>query len=470
MHSLRLVAVALVVFALVSTSVWAQSSTTSLRGMVSDPVGAVLPGAKVTISNPQTGFSRTARLTTRARTSSCSATGDLRANRERGGFCHPRRTAHRAVSQHARHRECDHEGSRGGRKGGGDGRDHPGQHSGRNLRARFWHGADCEPALRRPRSHRHPSLQAGVVYTGNSSHISSASDSRSGSVSGARSDQTNVTLDGADNNDQLLGTAFQGALRVPLDSLQEFKVTTSNSDAETGRSSGGQVSLVTKSGTNGIHGAVYEYNRTNFGNANDWFNEAAQISAGLSNRPGLLIRNTFGAFLGGPIKKDRLFYFLAYEGQRKHENQQVTRVVPSVNLRNGIMQYLCQQGDPTCPAGGVETLTAADLASMDPYCSANGTCPLGPGPNPAVMQVFQQYPVPNTGTVGDGFDYQGFTFSSPLPQKLDAYVGKIDYNLTANGNHRVFLRGVLNNDRAAQSAIKQHHWGWRLPVSWPANG
>ena len=69
------------------------------------------------------------------------------------------------------------------------------------------------------------SLQPGVVFTGNSAHINPGADSRSGAVNGARSDQTNVVLDGVDNNDQLLGTAFQGALRVPLDSLEEFKVT-----------------------------------------------------------------------------------------------------------------------------------------------------------------------------------------------------------------------------------------------------
>src|SRR5207245_9806574 len=158
------------------------------------------------------------------------------------------------------------------------------------------------------------SLQPGVVFTGNSTHISSASDSRSGSVNGARSDQTNVTLDGVDNNDQLLGTAFQGALRVPLDSLQEFRVTTSNSDADTGRSSGGQVSLVTKAGTNKIHGAVYAYHRPTFTTANDWFNKQSQLLGGLNNRPPRLLRNTFGAFVGGPIKKDRLFYFFSYEG------------------------------------------------------------------------------------------------------------------------------------------------------------
>ena len=308
MHSLRLAAAALVVFALVSTPVWAQSSTTSLRGMVSDPVGAVLPGAKVTISNPQTGFSRTATTdnqgvyqflqlppATYAVTVSAAGFATLE---ERGVELLVNTPGTVNVTMKVAGAAVRVEVT--------------GATTLVNTQdATLGHAFGTEQIANLPFEGRDPtgilSLQAGVVYTGNSSHISSASDSRSGSVSGARSDQTNVTLDGADNNDQLLGTAFQGALRVPLDSLQEFKVTTSNSDAETGRSSGGQVSLVTKSGTNGIHGAVYEYNRTNFGNANDWFNEAAQISVGLPNRPGLLIRNTFGAFVGGPIKRTGCF-------------------------------------------------------------------------------------------------------------------------------------------------------------------
>src|SRR5207245_7037444 len=115
------------------------------------------------------------------------------------------------------------------------------------------------------------SLQPGVTYIG--SNVDQTIDSRGGSVAGARSDQTNVTLDGLDNNDQLLGNAFQGALRAPLDSIQEFRVTTSNSNADAGRSSGAQVSLVTKSGTNKFHGGVYEYKRSNLSQAIDWFNE-----------------------------------------------------------------------------------------------------------------------------------------------------------------------------------------------------
>ena len=135
------------------------------------------------------------------------------------------------------------------------------------------------------------SLQPGVSYVGGK-EVDQSYDSRGGSVNGARSDQTNVTLDGVDNNDANNGDAFQGALRTTLDSLEEFRVATSNSNADQGRSSGAQVSLITKSGTNNFHGGLYEYNRSNIGEANDWFNEQAQDISSLPNRPGQLIRNT----------------------------------------------------------------------------------------------------------------------------------------------------------------------------------
>lgn len=151
------------------------------------------------------------------------------------------------------------------------------------------------------------SVQPGVLYLGRGAD--KQSDSRTGSVAGARSDQTNVTLDGLDDNDQTQGYAFTGVLRSTLDSVQEFRVTTTNANADAGRSSGGQVSMVTKSGTNQFHGAVYEYNRNTFTVANDWFNKEAQVSQGYPNIPGKLIRNTFGGALGGPIKKDKFFFF-----------------------------------------------------------------------------------------------------------------------------------------------------------------
>ena len=100
------------------------------------------------------------------------------------------------------------------------------------------------------------SLQAGVAYTGNRTDLDRDQDTRNGSVNGARSDQSNITLDGVDVNDQSNGYAFTSVLPVTLDSVQEFRVTTTNYGADQGQGSGAQVALVTKSGTNSFHGSL----------------------------------------------------------------------------------------------------------------------------------------------------------------------------------------------------------------------
>ncbi|HEX4537065.1 MAG TPA: carboxypeptidase-like regulatory domain-containing protein, partial [Candidatus Acidoferrum sp.] len=113
------------------------------------------------------------------------------------------------------------------------------------------------------------SLQAGVTYTGNRTDINTTIDTRNGAVNGARSDQSNITLDGIDVNADTKGFAFQSVLPITQDSVQEFRVTTSNYNADEGRSSGAQVALVTKSGTNHFHGAVFESHRNTITSAND---------------------------------------------------------------------------------------------------------------------------------------------------------------------------------------------------------
>ncbi len=238
------------------------------------------------------------------------------------------------------------------------------------------------------------SLQPGVVYlgTGTTRVMTAAAE-----LGGGRSDQGNITLDGVDNNDQVNGYAFTGVLRSTLDSVQEFRVTTGGFGADSGRSSGAQVSLVTKSGTNQLHGSLYEYNRSSLGEANDWFNKQAELSNGLPNVPGKLIRNTFGASLGGPIKKDKAFFFVNYEGQRTAENQQQTLTVPTASMRAGNIQYLAT-GNSTI------ALSPAQIAAMDPNCSGNGTCPWGPGVDPNVLAVLNQYPSPNGFSAGDGLN------------------------------------------------------------------
>ena len=161
------------------------------------------------------------------------------------------------------------------------------------------------------------SLQPGVTFLGKS--VNANSDTRSGSVNGARSDQSNVTLDGVDVNDQVRGFAFTSVLRNTQDSVQEFRVSTTNANADAGRSSGAQVSLVTKSGTNALHGSAYEYNRNSAFTANDYFNKRTQLTNGEPNTRPKLIRNIFGGSASGPLRKDRLFFFANYEGRRDRE-------------------------------------------------------------------------------------------------------------------------------------------------------
>jgi Carboxypeptidase regulatory-like domain len=283
------------------------------------------------------------------------------------------------------------------------------------------------------------SLQPGVLYLGRG--VNRDTDSRTGAVAGARSDQGNVTLDGLDDNDQTEGYAFTGVLRSTIDSTDEFRVATVNSDAQSGRSSGAQVSLVTKSGTNSFHGDAFEYYRPSFTVANNWFNKQAQLANGLPNVPGKLIRNTFGGAVGGPIMKDKLFFFFNYEGQRSAENTQVTRVVPTDSYRAGLLTYLDDNNS-------AHTLTQTQFAQLDSACIGNGVCPNGPGANAAALQYFDLFPHANTGG-GDNLNTAGFTFSSPSPSTLNTSILKFDYNFREK--HHLFIRGNLQKDVTAQA-------------------
>jgi hypothetical protein len=282
------------------------------------------------------------------------------------------------------------------------------------------------------------SLQPGVLYLGHNDNQSF--DSRSGAVAGARSDQGNITLDGMDNNDQAQGFAFTGTMRSTLDSVEEFRVTTTNANADAGRSSGAQVNVITKSGTNHLHGSLYEYNRDTFSAANNWFNKQAEISQDLPNVPGKLIRNTFGGAIGGPIKKDKLFFFFNYERQPTSENQQETMTVPNLSLRVGDIIY------PHTVDGVTQsiTLNPQQIRTMDPNCSSLGTCPLGPGVNPAILQLLQLYPMPNGFVAGDGYNTGSFTWSAPNPATLNTSIAKLDW--APSDRHRIFVRGNLQDD------------------------
>jgi hypothetical protein len=293
------------------------------------------------------------------------------------------------------------------------------------------------------------SLQPGVAYLGGAAETNQATDTRSGAVNGVRSDQSNVTLDGIGVNDQNNGYAFTSVLNTPPDSIEEFRVTTANSNADSGYSSGGQVALVTKSGTNTFHGSAYEYNRNTIFSANDPFLKNSQLSSGESNTAPKLLRNVFGATIGGPIMKNRLFFFANYEGRRDAEGSSTLRNVPSPTLRAGILMYLC--ADPTqCPGGSVQGIDHNPYPVQPGYYGLNftqikGMDPEGIGVNQAVLKILNQYPAANEFNAGDGSNTLGFRFSPNVDRSFNTYITRLDYHLTSNGSETLFARGQIQN-------------------------
>lgn len=284
------------------------------------------------------------------------------------------------------------------------------------------------------------SLQPGVLFLNESIGLTDKTapqdlDSRQGAVSGARSDQGNVTLDGIDDNDQINGYAFNGVLRSTLDSTEEFRVTTSNANADAGRSSGAQLSLVTKSGTNKFHGSLYEYHRPPNTVANDWFVRNEQIADGQPNRPTKYIVNTFGGSLGGPIFKNKFFFFGNYEGQRLATNETVSTVTPSATFRNGQLGYFASDGSKVM-------LSSAQIAQLDAECTQCSK----PGVNQAILQYLSTEPTATVLAGGDGVNTGTFNFSSPAPKTLNTSILKLDYS--PNSQHHIFARGNLQKDTA----------------------
>jgi hypothetical protein len=423
---------------ILSTSLaFAQIATTSLHGTIKDPSGALVPGAKITITNTSRGTV----LSTTATSAGvydfpqiAPAKYDILVSA--AGFGDQTKSAELLVNQpatidftltvQASNVTVDVSAE---------------AQTLNTSDASLGNSADNAEIQALPSLTRNVpdllSLQPGVLYL-----PPNITDSRSGAVNGARSDQGNVTLDGVDDNDQVGGFAFTGVLRQTQDSIEEFRVTTGGGNSDEGRSSGAQISMVTKSGTNKFHGAAYEYHRPTFTVANDWFNKQAQFNSGLPNIPGKLIRNIFGGDLGGPFFKDKLFFFGNYEGQRQAENQQVTRTVPTAAYRAGNLLYPDANGNTV-------TLTGAQFAMLDAGCMICNTSsyPEGPGVNPNALGYFQAMPASNGLTQGDGYNTGSYSFSSPAPIHLNTTIGRIDY--IPSDRHRIFARGNLQDDTTA---------------------
>lgn len=319
------------------------------------------------------------------------------------------------------------------------------------------------------------SLQTGVVFIPKN-NPETTNDPRYGAVSGARADQGNVTLDGIDVNDGQNQSAFTSVLRLTLDSVQEFRVTTSSYGADGGRSSGPQVSLVTKSGTNELRGAAYYANRDTRFSSNEYFNKLTQLKDGRESKPPLLDKNIAGTSVGGPILRDRLFYFFNYEGLREQRESVVERAVPSAAMRDGVLTYPCAV-ESACPGGTVQGLSNTHTIPAGSYgltpAELRRVDPTGIGPSLAASQYWQQYPLPNFDG-RDGRNIMGFRFAAPLENAFNTYIGRADYRIS--NSQSLFTRFNTQRDEivavpqfpglAPNSTREVANWGFASGHDW----
>jgi hypothetical protein len=421
MRTIRFVYLALCL--VLAGAAWGQA-VSSLSGVVSDPSGGVIPGATVKIENAAQGMSREAKTDQAGRYAFPQVPpGTYKASAKAAGFSEV--VVNEVALQVNVPRTLDLKMEVGAVSESVAVSAEAAQVN--TTDASIGNAISGAPILALPLNGRSIvgllSLQPGVVYTGEGS-----TDDRDGAVNGGKSDQANVTLDGVDVNDQMNRDAFTSALRMTPDAVQEFRVTTLNANADSGRSSGAQVVMVTKGGTNDKHGSLYEYMRNTITSANSFFNNAAGVPRQK------LIRNVFGGSFGGPIKKNRLFIFGNFEGRRDAKDGTAVRNVPSMDMRQGTLHY--QRKD-----GTTATVTPADLAQLlDPR-----------GVNQAALKIFQSYPAPNDYTVGDNMNLVGYRFNAPMPLRWNTYIARVDYTIDSANKHTIFFRGNLQNDHENNS-------------------
>lgn len=309
-------------------------------------------------------------------------------------------------------------------------------------------------------------LQPGAV--GN--NVGAGGGNRTGSVTGSRADQGNITVDGIDANDVTTGQAFATVANAPIDSIQEFRAVTSGPNASEGRSSGGQIQLSTKPGSNDFHGSLREYYRTDKTAANDFFNNRTVSAAQPKGVPRpKLKRHQFGGSIGGPLPffnfgeggpmfnsgKDKSFFFFDFEGRRDDSEVTTTRTVPLQHFRNGQLGYIRATDAVTGAACGASSrldttpncigiLTSTQVAALDPR---------GIGFNTALLNFNNaRYPLPNDLTGGNGINTGLYRFNAPNVRADNIYTTRIDVNPTQN--QRIFGRFTITR-RDSTNALQQ---------------
>ncbi|MBV8475961.1 MAG: TonB-dependent receptor [Acidobacteria bacterium] len=245
------------------------------------------------------------------------------------------------------------------------------------------------------------------------------------SISGARPQQNNYRLDGVSLNDYANGapgSVLGGNLGV--DAIQEFSVLTSNYSAEYGKTSGGVVNAITRSGTNELHGSAYEFLRNSHLDARNYF-DVGEIPP--------FKRNQFGGALGGPIIKNRTFFFADYEGIRQSKGITALTTVPSLAARSGLICTNPGGADPSSPC-------STHQLTVGPNTDANGV-------DLHAKQYLPFYPLPNGPIIGNG-DIAEYSFAGQQVVNENFLTARVDHKITNNDS----LFGTYVFDRTPYSS------------------
>ncbi len=240
-------------------------------------------------------------------------------------------------------------------------------------------------------------------------------------VHGARDRAWNYTLDGIDTNETSAGGSNFSPIRANPDSLAEFRVITGNFTADSGRNSGAQVAMVTKSGTNDLHGSGFWFYRTPRFNANEWENNLDN----LGKRQ--FVQNIFGGSVGGPIIKNQTFFFANVQALRALETAQVTRTVYTQSMRQGIYRYnRAGRNLPAGVAGGSVDASGNPIVNIGSHNILQND-PQRIGADRGIAALIAETPLPNRFDFGDGLNTAGFTFVAPQNERQHDVTFKVDH-------------------------------------------
>ncbi len=444
---------------LISSLIWCQVSTSGITGVVQDKSGAVIPGAKVVAINEATGIKYDT-TTTEAGAYSFPAliVGSYTISVEATGF--KKWVSTKNVLQVGAPMVVDATLEVGAITS-------VVQVEGTYERLATSNAMISDVVDRRairdlPLNGRNPlnliMLEPGLVQR-------SSGNAGSGThVNGSRDRAFNVTLDGIDINEPSVPNPQSNVFRLNTDNVQEYRIVTHNATAEFGRNSGANIALASRSGANDIHGDIFEYFRNPVLNANDWFNNLKGVQ-----KPNFKL-NQFGADAGGPVIRDRTFWFASWQMQRLNFTESIAKAFGGTPLvytrlaRTGNFRYVT--GTVTGSAGATSRNSPSlvdaqgNLLPGVPTCDSTVTTncigtydiaardPAAIGLDSVMRAFFNSTPEPNDFTVGDGLNMAGFKWNPPSSQPEQRFQFRVDHQFDSNNS--VFVRYTWANSDTKQ--------------------